>query len=808
MTSTMSTSAFTSPFNTLGQKGKAAASASGDANTNESTGSRLSSALGTSNWRAAQHRGSVMDEYPMYSCNAEDYVLGREIGFGASSVVYEAKFKPLGARVAVKVIELEAFGRDTDELRRETQLMSLSKHPNVLRVRGCYLVGSKLNIATRLMAAGSMLDIMRFSHPDGFDEIVVATVLRQALQGLHYLHQNDWLHRDLKAANILVDDDGTVLLGDFGVGVWLGESSAKVEGSADTDHDSGGRKSFVGTPAWMAPEVVERKHYGVKADIWSFGITALELCHGRAPHARFAPVKALMKTLSDEPPQLDREGGAHKYSKAMEDFVRVCLQKDPSKRPTAEKLLQHAVFKQARGPKFLVNAILSGLPPLSDRQERRRKVSISSMRTTQSWDFGSVGAGSGRWTPGTHTADRTDPFLGFSGIFGTAASPRGSVRSSKIISFDGQHAIAVTPSHSHAQLGGSLYVEHTSIEQRSRSQSAAGLANRRSRNRSSDSGFVTSGTQGTSGSVGASGGLRAMAMHQLEHQRRSISREPSIDGNLALVGDRQNGVSDGGKSAAGAAGAKDANGATGVKALEPIGEQKSPAALLPETSTSQVPGLELPPPSPFVGDKDDGGLQPSPDMGLPARWNEASNVSEPSSRAVSSSTTTSKTTTASSATTVTTDLSTSVPAISHNQKPRNLTASESPSLPFTPEGEAGDSAPRRVASRSSQTSTSQAGSDRGAPSAAQPSSFFLNRIRSRSSRPNSRNGSVPPPHLSSSPDALVALSSPLSRQGGSSTDSEQGGKAGQSPDEGKGHRRNDSVLGKLFGRNKKDGGKR
>jgi serine/threonine protein kinase len=155
--------------------------------------SKVSKASGS---RAAAHIGSVPDDWPMYSAQAADYVLGPSIGFGASSVVYQASFTPLNGRAcAVKVIDLEAFGSDLGELRRETQLMSLSKHPNVLRVRGCWVDGSKLHIATRLMSSGSILDIMRFSFPEGFQEVVIATVLKQALQGLNYLHVNKWLHR-------------------------------------------------------------------------------------------------------------------------------------------------------------------------------------------------------------------------------------------------------------------------------------------------------------------------------------------------------------------------------------------------------------------------------------------------------------------------------------------------------------------------------------------------------------------------------------------------------------------------------------
>ncbi len=150
----------------------------------------------TSRFRSATHIGSVVDDWPMYSSLPQDYIIGSVIGLGASSVVYQAAFQPLGGRAcAVKVIDLEAFGGDTEVLRRETQLMSLSKHPNVLRVRGCWVEGSKLHIATRLMSSGSMLDIMRFNHPDGFDETVIATILKQALEGLNYLHINGWLHR-------------------------------------------------------------------------------------------------------------------------------------------------------------------------------------------------------------------------------------------------------------------------------------------------------------------------------------------------------------------------------------------------------------------------------------------------------------------------------------------------------------------------------------------------------------------------------------------------------------------------------------
>ncbi|KPV74202.1 uncharacterized protein RHOBADRAFT_27670, partial [Rhodotorula graminis WP1] len=280
-----------------------------------------------------------------------------------------------------------ATDADIQRLRMETQLMALSKHPNVLRVRGEWIEGHKLCIAVRYMSHGSLLDISRYAFPDGFPEDVIAAALVQALYGLVYLHQNGWIHRDVKAGNLLVDDDGTVLLADFGVSASLfidpAASIGKAEGQQPQQQQP--RKSFVGTPCWMAPEVVERRSYDSKADIWSFGITALELASGRAPNSLYPPAKALSKTIMDDPPTLDREGGKFQYSRAMKDMIDACLQKDPAKRPTADKLLQHPFFRGAKKKHFLVSSLLEELPPLQDRQHRRRKASLAGIDTVGSF---------------------------------------------------------------------------------------------------------------------------------------------------------------------------------------------------------------------------------------------------------------------------------------------------------------------------------------------------------------------------------------------------------------------------------------
>ncbi|CEP07635.1 hypothetical protein [Parasitella parasitica] len=309
--------------------------------------------------------------------NMDDFEIKQPIGYGSSAMVYSAVYLPHNKRVAIKVIDLDMFERNQiDELRRETALMALSKHPHVLRVYGSFVHGSKLYIVTPYMAVGSCLDIMKLSFPDGLDEISIATILKQALEGLAYLHKNGHIHRDVKAGNLLMDEDGSVLLADFGVSSSLMETGER-----------GVRKTFVGTPCWMAPEVMEQADYDYKADIWSFGITAIELATGHAPFAKHPPLKVLMMTLNNDPPTLSRETATNKFSRTFKEMIDSCMCKDPAKRPPADKLLLHPFFKQAKKPEWLAKHLIADIPPIESRPIKKFPQKQVASSSTDEWDF-------------------------------------------------------------------------------------------------------------------------------------------------------------------------------------------------------------------------------------------------------------------------------------------------------------------------------------------------------------------------------------------------------------------------------------
>ncbi|CAN1182814.1 Serine/threonine-protein kinase fray2 [Linum perenne] len=292
-----------------------------------------------------------------YPVSAEDYKLYEEVGEGVSATVHRALCIPLDEIVAIKVLDLEKCNNDLDGIRREVHTMTLIDHPNVLRAHCSFTAGHNLWVVMPYMAGGSCLHIMKSAYPEGLEEPVIATLLREILKALVYLHSHGFIHRDVKAGNILIDSNGAVKLADFGVSACM----------FDTGDRQRSRNTFVGTPCWMAPEVMQQLHgYEFRADVWSFGITALELAHGHAPFSKYPPMKVLLMTLQNAPPGLDYERDK-RFSKSFKELVAACLVKDPKKRPTSEKLLNHHFFKHARSADYVARSILGGLSSLGDR---------------------------------------------------------------------------------------------------------------------------------------------------------------------------------------------------------------------------------------------------------------------------------------------------------------------------------------------------------------------------------------------------------------------------------------------------------
>nr|XP_055106016.1 STE20-like serine/threonine-protein kinase isoform X2 [Symphalangus syndactylus] len=268
-------------------------------------------------------------EHVKRDLNPEDFweIIG-ELGDGAFGKVYKAQNKETSVLAAAKVIDTKSE-EELEDYMVEIDILASCDHPNIVKLLDAFYYENNLWILIEFCAGGAV-DAVMLELERPLTESQIQVVCKQTLDALNYLHDNKIIHRDLKAGNILFTLDGDIKLADFGV-------------SAKNTRTIQRRDSFIGTPYWMAPEVVmcetsKDRPYDYKADVWSLGITLIEMAEIEPPHHELNPMRVLLKIAKSEPPTLAQPS---RWSSNFKDFLKKCLEKNVDARWTTSQLLQH-----------------------------------------------------------------------------------------------------------------------------------------------------------------------------------------------------------------------------------------------------------------------------------------------------------------------------------------------------------------------------------------------------------------------------------------------------------------------------------